>query len=387
MKNILLVGNWSSNTGYAWWLMETFWVAIAHKFRGQCRIMVCYPQVEGISPRLLAEGIEVVEFDFATEDTARLRRFLATHEIGCVYLTDRTYVSWRYLLLRLAGVRQIVLHDHTPGVRTVPGPVKRLFKRAVAGIPAVTADAYVAVSEQILRRLLDVACLPPRKCHLARNGVDCARINNARPGNLRAELGLPENAILVVSSGRLTRYKSIHTLVDAADRLINGEKLRQVYFAHCGDGPERAGLTAQVARLGLQNHYFFLGMRSDVPSILKTADIAVHPSEGEGLSLSILEFMCAGLPVIVSDDPTTSQTIAHESTGLLFQTGSATDLAAKLRHLVKTPAARAALGQAAAATVNGDYSLEGTVNALLRVFDQLLPQVGPPAHASGQARS
>jgi glycosyltransferase involved in cell wall biosynthesis len=185
----------------------------------------------------------------------------------------------------------------------------------------------------------------------------------------------------------LTRYKSIHTLVDAADRLINGEKLAQVYFAHCGDGPEGAELAAQVARLGLQNHYFFLGMRSDVPSILKSADIAVHPSQGEGLSLSILEFMCAGLPVIVSDDPTTSQTIAHGSTGLLFKTGSAADLAAKLQHLVGTPAARAALGQAAAAKVNGDYSLESTINSLLRVFDQLLPQVGATAQAGGQART
>ena len=40
MKNILLVGNWSSDTGYAWWLMETFWVAIARKFRGRCRVIV-----------------------------------------------------------------------------------------------------------------------------------------------------------------------------------------------------------------------------------------------------------------------------------------------------------------------------------------------------------
>ncbi len=386
MKNILLVGNWSSDTGYAWWLMETFWVAIAHKFRGQCRVLVCYPKVNGISPRLTAENIEVVEFDFATRDTAALRRFLETNDIGCVYLTDRSYVSWRYLSLRLAGVRQIVLHDHTPGVRTVPGAVKRLFKRAIASIPAFSANAYIAVSEQILRRLLDVACLPPHKCHLARNGIDCGKINNATPANLRGELGLPEKAILVVSSGRLTRYKSIHTLVDAADHLINQEKLTGVYFVHCGDGPERAELAAQVARLSLQKHYFFLGMRSDVPSILKAADIAVHPSEGEGLSLSVLEFMCAGLPVVVSDDPTTSQTITHEATGLLFKTGSAPDLAAKLQYLIREPAARAALGQAAAAAVNRHYSLEGTVDALLGVFDQLLRQTGVAAQTSTQAR-
>jgi len=387
MKNILLVGNWSSDTGYAWWLMETFWVAIARRFRGQCRVMVCYPKVNGISPRLAAETIEVVELDFATSDTAALRRFLQANDIGCVYLTDRSYVSWRYLQLRLAGVRQIVLHDHTPGVRTVPGSVKRLLKRAIAAIPAVTADAYVAVSEQILQRLRDVACLPPRKCHLARNGVDCAKINSAVAGDIRSHLDLPENALLVISSGRLTRYKSIHTLVDAADQLVNGKKLTQVYFAHCGDGPESAELAAQIARLGLEKHYFLLGMRSDVPAILKAADIAVHPSEGEGLSLSILEFMCAGLPVIVSDDPTTSQTISPGVTGLLFKTGSAADLAVKLEQLVLTPSDRATLGTAAAAEVNRNYSLDGTVAALLGVFEQLLRQPSRAPQTSGQARS
>jgi glycosyltransferase involved in cell wall biosynthesis len=371
MKNILLVGNWSSDTGYAWWLMETFWVAIARKFRGQCRVIVCYPQVNGISPRLAAENIEVVELDFATPRTAQLHRFLATHDIGCVYLTDRSYVSWRYVLLRLAGVQRIILHDHTPGVRSLPGTGKRLVKSSIAAFRAITADAYIAVSEQILHRLIEVACLPRGKCHLARNGVDCARINSARPGDIRAELGLPANAILVISSGRMTRYKSIHTIVTAAGQLVNGKQLSQVFFAHCGDGPERDALNAQVELLGLQKRYFFLGMRSDIPAILKAADIAVHPSEGEGLSLSILEFMCAGLPVIVSDDPTTSQTVTNDFTGLLFKTGNADDLADKLEYLVTTPSARASLGTAAATEVNKNYSLDGTVNALLGIFDQV----------------
>jgi glycosyltransferase involved in cell wall biosynthesis len=374
MKNILLVGNWSSDTGYAWWLMETFWVAIARRFGDQCRVMVCYPKLNGIPPRLAAANIEVVEFDFATPKVSQLRAFLEKHDIGCVYLTDRSYVSWRYLLLRRAGARQIILHDHTPGVRSVPGAAKRLFKQAIAAIPAITADAYVAVSDQILRRLIDAACLPRAKCHLARNGVDCAKINDARPGNIRAELGLPPGAILVISSGRLTRYKSIHTIVEAADKLVNGKGLTQLFFAHCGDGPERAALASQIKALGLEKHCFLLGMRSDVPSILKAADIAVHPSQGEGLSLSILEFMCAGLPVIVSDDPTTSQTVTDKVTGLLFKTGNAGDLADKLEHLSTQAAARASLGTAAAAEVNKNYSLEGTVTALLQVFDHVLQQ-------------
>jgi glycosyltransferase involved in cell wall biosynthesis len=387
MKNILLVGNWSSDTGYAWWLMETFWVAIARKFGGQCRVLVCYPQLKGIPPRLAAENIEVVEFDFATNGLAELKRFLAANNIGCVYLTDRSYASLRYVWLRLAGAKYIILHDHTPGVRKAPGMLKRVLKHAIGAVPFMTADAYVAVSEQILQRLLEVACLPRRKCHLARNGVDCLKISSATPANIRQELGLPQDALLIVSSGRLTPYKSIHTIVAAAAHLVNVKKVAGVFFAHCGDGPERAELSSQVARLGLEKRCFFLGMRSDVVSILKAADIAVHPSRGEGLSLSILEFMCAGLPVIVSDDPTTSQTISNGITGLLFKTGDALDLADKLEYLIRTESARAALGAAAAAEVQQNYSLDGTVAALLAVFDQVVPQAAAGQQpANGQVR-
>jgi glycosyltransferase involved in cell wall biosynthesis len=369
MKNILLVGNWSSDTEYAWWLMETFWVAIARKFQDQCRVIVCYPQVTTVSQRLIAADIEVVEFDFGDPNPARLIRFLRSRRIGCVYLTDRSYVSWRYLLLRLIGVRRIILHDHTPGVRSLPTPSKRLVKRCITAVAAVTADAYVAVSDQVLRRLINVACLPERKCHLARNGIDVDKIVCAPPGNVRGELGISAQSILVVSSGRMTPYKNIHTIVEAADILINRKNIKSVFFVHCGDGPARDALAGRIDDLGLREHFFLAGMRNDIPGVLKSADIAVHPSQGEGLSLSILEFMCAGLPVIVSDDPSVSQTVQHNRTGLLFKTGSAEDLAAQLEYLIESKAARASLGANAAADVRRHYTLDGTVTALLSVFD------------------
>jgi glycosyltransferase involved in cell wall biosynthesis len=375
VKNILLVGNWSSDTGYAWWLMETFWLAIAARFRDRCRVIVCYPQVTTLSPRLSAANLEVVQFDFDKARPAQLASFMRDNQIGCVYLTDKKYVSWQYCLLRAVGVRRIILHDHMPGTRSAPTPLKRLLKSTAALAPALTADAYIAVSDQILQRFVDVACLPRHKCHLARNGIDVSRIADAQPGSIRSELGIAPDSILIVSSGRLTHYKGIQSIIEAANALINERGLGQVFFAHCGDGPDRAAFAGLIERFGLQRHFFLLGMRSDIPAILQSADIAVHASKGEGLSLSILEFMAAGLPVVVSDDPTVSQTVINNVTGLHFKTGDSADLASKLQPLVQSKELQSSLGKRAAREVKEHYSLDQTVAAVLSVFDKtLVPQ-------------
>jgi glycosyltransferase involved in cell wall biosynthesis len=82
--------------------------------------------------------------------------------------------------------------------------------------------------------------------------------------------------------------------------------------------------------------------------------------------------MGSGLPVIVSDDPTVAQTVEQNVTGLLFQTGNAADLAARLEQLLGSQPERARLGAAAAAEVVAHYSLNSTVAVLVGIFEQLL---------------
>lgn len=372
MKNILLVGNWSSDTGYAWWLMETFWIAIAKKYCHQSRVIVCYPQVTTIPPRLALEGVEVVEFKLDSKDPVGMFKFLRANNIGMVYLTDRSYFGPLYFWLRIAGVKHIILHDHTPGVRSIPGPLKGMLKRLLSSIPALTADAYIAVSEQIYERLQLVVCLPRDKCHIAKNGIDTERFLSAKPSSIRTDIHIPSDAVLVISSGRLTSYKGVQTIIEAASILANHHNRSNVFFIHAGDGPERNLFDDLVKERSLQGRFFLLGMRADVPQLLKAADIAVHASQGEGLSLSILEFMCAGLPVIVSDEPSVCQSVEDGVTGIHFKVGDAKDLAAKLNILVVSQSARQRLGNSGSKNVVENYSLDKTVRSLLGVFDHLI---------------
>lgn len=372
MKNILLVGNWSSDTGFAWWLMETFWIAIARKYSGRGRVFVCYPKVTTVSPQLRAENIEVIEFEVDEKNPRAIFRMVKEYGIDTVYLTDRRYIGPLFFWLRASGVKHIILHDHTPGQRSRPVGLKHLAKRLVSQISAFTADAYIAVSDQVYERLLKVACLPPHKCHLAKNGIDIDKFSLAHPAKVREEIRAPVDAVLVVSSGRLTHYKGIQTIIEAAAFLIHKQHVENIFFVHAGDGPEREQFDNLIKDHSLTDRFFLLGMRKDVPEILKAADIAVHASHGEGLSLSVLEFMGAGLPVVVSDDPTVCQSVADGVSGLYFKVKDASDLADKISHLASSSLLREKLGDNAFREVAEKYSLGQTVDSLLRVFSKVV---------------
>lgn len=351
-NKILCVGNWESDVGYAWWLMERFWEAIALRYPG--RVTISYKRLGAVSQRLIDTGAQFIEYDF---DVNRpLAPFVKRHGFRHLYLTDKPYICTAYARLRMAGVKNIVMHDHMPGERIEPAGIKRLLKAAAARVRPCAADAYIAVSELGMRRFSHAVCLPEERCHLARNGVDMAI--DIVPTDIRSELGLPRDAVVIVSCGRATKYKGVHHIIEAARRV-------NAHFVHLGDGPD-----LESFRQTAPANYHFLGKRSDVAGILASADIAVHASAGEGLSLAILEFMRAGLPIVLTNSPTVSQSVQDSVSALLYEPGHVGQLVEKLSMLVSSASLRASLGSAAKVQAQS-YNIDHTVAAVLNVFDRL----------------
>lgn len=365
-KAILLVGSWPSDTGYAWKMIEQFWIAIAQAFPDR-RTILCYPQVRAVNPAITAAGIDVTEFSFDFRNATALTRFCAQHDIGLIYLTDQSYTSVIYPRLRRCGVERIVIHDHTPGQRTRPSTIKRLLKSVRARI--FGADAYIACSDQVLDRLITVGCLPKKKCHLARNGIDLSQFPQPNP-TIRHELGLPPDAVLAVSCSRLTAYKRVSDIVDAAALLGD----TNLHFIHVGDGPELEALQARIRKHGIDGRFTLLGKRDDVPQILSGCNIGIHASNGEvGLCLAILEFMASGLAVTVTDEQTVSEIIEHNVTGLKYRHGNVKILADTLRQLAVDADLRKRLGRAARTAVESRYPIERTIASVVDVIKSSLP--------------
>jgi len=367
--NILLVANYESNVGYAWWLMENFWVEIARFFgaRGR-RCVLIYPRVNGVPPAIRDANITVIEHDYADRSLAalwRLRRLVRQHDIRSIYLTDKPYYALRYLWLRLSGVRRIVVHDHTPGERPRVTGLRRWIKSAIFWLRPLIVSHCVGVSRFVRDRMIDNGCLPPSRAAFVLNGIVPIPVAPGAREYVRREFNLPPQALVVISTGRATRYKGVDFIIRCAERIVHGERRDDVYFVHCGDGPDLPQFRQLVQQLRLERHFLFAGRRSDIPKLLPGCDIGIQASRGEAFSLSILEYLSAGLAALVPDNCGNGEAVSTDINGMLYKSGDIEDAVVRLRGLLDNPELRSRLGAAGKRSVDERFNIARANRELL----------------------
>lgn len=371
--SLLLVANWDSNVGYAWWLMESFWAVLAENFSTRFRAVLAYPSISVVPETISAAPIVVTEQPIGQPGISNLLkdcRFLMHHSVKAIYFSDRPAISLRYLIYRLCGVHYIIVHDHTPGVRTAPTGLKRALKYVLQRLPWITADGFIGATDYVRQRFIEVNCIPRTKCHSAPNGLPRSSPHSNKV-TLRDELGLNIEIPIAVMTGRASHYKNIGFILRCLSKLKRqGHKL---HFVFCGDGPDLEELKGMAIRLEIEDRITFAGRRNDVPQLLRQCDFAIHPSLGEvGYSLSILEYMQAGLPALVPNNPSVCAATTHEETGLIYENGSEEALVAAIIRLLDNPEDRVRMGKNAAQVVDQQFNLQNTHSSLLSAFNKIL---------------
>lgn len=363
--SILLVANYEPNVGYAWWLMENYWRLIAALAeQQQRRCILVHPVTEGASPKLGTSPVTIEQLDFGDTSVGgyvRLVKLLRRYRVRSVYLTDQPYFDLRYLIMRLFGVRMVVMHDHQPGERTALAPWKGAFKRLVHSLRVLSCTRYVAVSEFVRDRMIENARVLPHKCVVVRNGITVPDEDPASSCDTRAEFGIASSAVVVAIVARAHPYKRIDFAVRCAAQIERERPESTLHFLFCGDGPALQDLRSLIEELGVGHRFTLAGKRSDVRRILAQCDLAMHPSQGEvGFCLAILEAMDAGLPVLVPDIASVRGATEHGKTGLVYADGSIAEAVKHLTALELDSVFRSRLGKAARAVVRTEYNLEQT---------------------------
>ncbi len=214
---------------------------------------------------------------------------------------------------------------------------------AMEWLAARVTDTFLTVSE--------AEANDSRRLHIHRgavaigNGRDPARYrpDPAVRQRVRAGLGVPDKAVVVLAVSRLVWHKGYPELATAMPAVpgamlwVAGERLPS------DRGPDMAALLRDA---GLGERLRLLGYRDDVPDLMAAADIFVLPSRFEGLPMSVIEAMLAGLPVVATNVRGPAEQVVPEVTGLLARPGDASALAAALARLVADKALRARMGAA-----------------------------------------
>jgi sugar transferase (PEP-CTERM/EpsH1 system associated) len=343
--------------------------------------IICLSHAEEFSRRLTAPDVEVIELNKKPGHDLgmywRLWRHLRRLRPDIVHTRNLAALETQVLGLLMPGCKR-VHGEHGRDMNDLNGSNRKYNTLRRFLSPLI--HRFIAVSQDLSQWLADTVRIPAEKVVQIYNGVDTARFapQANQPGDGKAEL--PDNfrpqsnRVVIGTVGRLAAVKDQQLLLTALHQLqTERPALRDTLrLMIVGDGPERAALEAQIDRLSLQDQVWLAGDREDIPELLRSMDVFVLPSLGEGISNTILEAMASGLPVIASTVGGNPELVQEGRTGLLFPAGDADTLTGALTRLIDDQSLRQAMGQAAMAHIRQHFDWQRTVESYLTLYDELL---------------
>ena len=225
-----------------------------------------------------------------------------------------------------------------------------------------------AVAEQLVEE-----CGDRDKVGLIHSGIDIPpAVSQDERLALRRELGIPEDALVLIAVGNLFRYKGHHDLLDAL--AICQARIAKPWRLVLVGRDEGAGedLRKQAAASGLAPSILWLGERFNARSLLAGADIGVLPSHEEGFSNSLVEKMAHGLPVIATRVGGNIDAVVNRECGLLVPARNPAALATAILELCDDPGLRERLGAAARKRAQDHFSLDRCVQRYLNLYRRIL---------------
>ena len=176
----------------------------------------------------------------------------------------------------------------------------------------------------------------------------------------RRELGIPEDAVLLLSVGELNHNKNHETVIRAIADM-------NVYYIIAGQGELHQHLEDLIDSLNLRDRVKLLGFSRDVKELYEAADIFVFPSFREGLSVSVMEAMASGLPCVASKIRGNTDLLENTGGGFLRDPHDASDFAEKIERLAADVELRKKMGRANLMTIQ-KFSTEAVIKEMQNIY-------------------
>jgi glycosyltransferase involved in cell wall biosynthesis len=339
---------------------------------GIAPVIFCLDDVGLLGRQLQAEGIPVVNFSRQPgrdwRVAVRMARELRQRHVQVIHAHQYTPFFYSALARMLAGGRPaLIFTEHGRHYPDIVSSTRRWSNRVLLSRLASVTNAVCEFSARALRTIDGFSAVD---VGVIENGIDTERYARAAdlPG-AKSALGLAPDRRYVATVARFHPVKDHMTLVDAFASLAREHT--DVDLLLIGDGPLRGELEARVATHTLQGRVHFLGVRADVAALLAVADLFCLTSVSEAASLTLLEAMATGLPVVVTNVGGNPEIVRNDREGLLVPRQDPAATAAALQEILKDPARARRLGDAGARRVREVYQLNRTIQRYESLYRQL----------------
>lgn len=254
----------------------------------------------------------------------KLVPFLKKYDIAHVHLFPSQYWAVLAKLLSFSKIKLILTEHSTTNPRMknyLLSKIDRFIYRFYCKV--------ICITDEVSQILYQYTQQSKFKFVVIENGVNLKEIYEAEPYSKKSISSLfTDQDILLIQVARFSKHKDQETVIKALQHLPINVKLMLV-----GEGVLRKNCEDLVRQFKLEDRVLFLGLRMDVPKLLKTADISILSSNWEGFGLVAVESMASGKPFIASDVRGMAGVV--KDAGILFEKGNAKELAFHIDKLIK----------------------------------------------------
>lgn len=327
---------------------------------------------------LEAGGIVHHPLEHATRATAPLEDAKALFELYRLFRRLRPDVVHTHnpkpgvygrIAARLARVPLVVNTQHGLYAQPQDRWVRKLPVYVLERIAAAFSHAELVQNEEDVATLLRLR-VPGRKLQVLGNGIDLDRFrpDAAIRNEVRAELGIDDDTIVVGAVGRLVWEKGYAELLQAARSILAARN--DVAFVVAGpfDADKGDPLSPDDVAAAEAAGVRFLGHRDDPERLYQAFDVYVLASHREGFPRSAMEAAATGLPIVSCDIRGCRQVVDHGSTGLLGPVRSAAALQANIERLLDDPDLRASMSEAALVKAEADFDQQAVIDRTLAAY-------------------
>ena len=346
---------------------------LARRMRDRCRfVFACLEERGTLGEELHREGFPVEVLGrrpgLDLRCARRLARFLRQERVDILHAHQ--YTPFFYAIAGRFPFRTppILFTEHGRHQPDYPRRKRMLFNRLMLR----RRDRVVAVGKAVRQALIVNEGIPDKRIEVIYNGIDADQFSG-QPGDraaVRRELGLEMSGPVILQVARLDYLKDHATAVRSMARVVLENPSARLLLV--GEGPEERSIRAQAEQLGLGPSILFLGLRKDVARLLQAADLFLLSSISEGIPLTVIEAMCARLPVVCTDVGGTGEVIIDGQTGFLTPAGDDTALAGAILRLLGDPSLRSRLGENGRLRARELFSEEQMAERYLALYQEML---------------
>ena len=350
---------------------------LARRLAGTYRfVFVCLDRLGTLGEELRAEGFPVhvlcQQPGLDWRCALRLARLLRREKVHIVQ--PHQYTPFFYALMaRLLFHRPIVLFtEHGRHYPDFPRRRRILANRLLLE----RRDRVVSVGNAVRQALVNNEGLAPERIQVIYNGIDLSVFENGTGlrDRVREELQISSESLVLIQVARLDYLRDHATALRSMGQITRHRPDARLLLV--GEGPEQAKIEHLIIQHGLEAHVRLLGLRRDVRRLLAAADICLLTSISEGIPLTVIEAMAAGLPVVATRVGGMGEVVEEGITGLLVPPGDAEGLAGNVLRLAGNPVMRTQLGQRGRTRAREVFSESQMHAGYLNLYQEMLRERG-----------